>query len=372
VKIAVNTRFLLPHKLEGIGWFTHEIFKRLVQQHPQIEWHFLFDRPFEPNFIYGENVKGHVLYPPTRHPLLWQWWFQYSVPQKLKQLKPQLLVSPDGFVPLKSSTPSLAVIHDINFEHQKENTSKLVGWYLRKYFPQYAYAAKRVATVSAYSREDLIKTYRLPAEKCDLVYNGVGDFFKPLAREKQNEIKKSLTAGKPYFIFIGALNPRKNIDGMLEAYQIYRQRGGLAKFVVVGEKMFWNQELDQVYQQHPFKNDIIFTGRLEREELNEVLASAQALAFVSHFEGFGIPILEAFKSEVPVITATNSSMPEVAGNAALLCNSRDKESIAQAFLQTDDAQLRKELIAKGRERGKVFRWDRSAEMMWASIEKTLA
>lgn len=371
MKIVVNTRLLLTNKLEGIGWFTHEVFKRLVQQHPEVEWHFLFDRPYDTSFIYEPNVTAHVIAPPTRHPFLWHWWFQFSVPRLLKKINPALFISPDGFIPLNTTTPTLPIIHDINFEHQKVNTGKLVGWYLRKYFRLFAQVGTRVGTVSEYSKLDLVKTYGLEEAKIDIIYNGVGDFFKPLSRNAIKATRQKISRGLPYFIFIGALNPRKNIDGMLEAYTLYRQQGGQALFVIVGEKMFWNKQLDQAFNQHPFKKDIIFTGRLERDALNEALASAQALAFVSHFEGFGIPILEAFKSNVPVITATNSSMPEVADDAALLCPASDSSAIAAAYLKTDNPAVCQQLIKKGQARGKFFSWDKSAEMMWTSIEKTV-
>jgi glycosyltransferase involved in cell wall biosynthesis len=372
MKIAVNTRLLLPGKLEGIGWFTYEIFKRLSQRHPEIEWVFLFDRAFDAQFIFNENVRPLVGGPPSRHPVLWYWWFQFTIPRLLKKSAANLFISPDGYLPTKPSIPSIPVIHDINFHHQKDNLDRIAGAYMRHYFPLFARAGARVATVSEYSKNDIAETYQVPKDKIDVVYNGVGDFFKVIGAKKRQSMRNKLSDGKPYFVFVGALNPRKNIDGMLAAYQIYRQRGGQAHFVVVGNKMLWNESLKRSIEEHPYQSDIHFTGRLEGEALNEVLGAAQALAFVSHFEGFGIPILEAFKSEVPVITANNSSMPEVSGDAALLCDSRDPQNIAEAYLKTDRAETRKTLIEKGLQQVKHFNWERSADMMWASIEKTIS
>ncbi|HMX41756.1 MAG TPA: glycosyltransferase family 1 protein, partial [Saprospiraceae bacterium] len=85
MKIAVNTRFLLPQRLEGFGWYTHEILRRMVQQHPADEFLFLFDRPFDPRFVYAPNVPPLVLFPPARHPLLWWLWFERAVPQALRR-----------------------------------------------------------------------------------------------------------------------------------------------------------------------------------------------------------------------------------------------------------------------------------------------
>ena len=186
------------------------------------------------------------------------------------------------------------------------------------------------------------------------------------------QVRKEVSAGKPFFIFIGALNPRKNISGMLAAFSEYCARGGGANFVIVGEKMFWNEEIEMAWENHAYRDRIFFTGRLEGEALNRVLASSQALLFVSHFEGFGIPIVEAFQAGVPVITSPTTYLPEVAGNAALMCEPTNIHQIAQAMQQVEEPLIRTDLIQKGFTRAEDFSWDRSAEMMWDSIEKSLA
>lgn len=371
MKIVVNTRFLLTQKLEGIGWFTYEVFKRLVQQHPEVEWIFVFDRPYHPQFVFGENVKAIVLPPQARHPILWYLWFEFSIPFILKKHKPDLFISPDGYLSLRTKCKSLPVIHDINFEHNSDLPSLALKYY-RHYFPLFAKKGHRVTTVSQYSKADIAKSYGIAEDKIDVVFNGCGDFFYPLEPDEQVQVKNELSDGQPYFVFIGALNPRKNITGMLEAYKIYKDEGGQAKFVIVGEKMFRTDNIAQTYQNHTYKDDIIFTGRLEGAGLNRVLASSHGLLFVSNFEGFGIPIVEAFKAEVPVISSTTTSMPEVAGDAALLCDPQDNLQIAEAMHKLDNEELRKSLIERGKKRVNLFTWEKSAEMMWESIQKTLA
>lgn len=369
MKIAVNTRLLLPNNLEGIGWFTYEVFKRLSLNHPDIEWVFIFDRPYDPSFIFSNNVKPVVIGPPSRHPILWYLWFEFSIPRILKKEKPDLFISPDGYLSLRTNCPSLSVIHDINFEHNPENIPNTARKYLRKYFPKFAEKALRIATVSDYSKMDISKTYGVNQNRIDLVYNGTGDFFHPLNKEKSDAVRSELSSNTPYFIFVGALNPRKNITGMLNAYSAYKKEGGENKFVIVGKKMFWNEEISNTYENHPFKEDIIFTGRLEGDALNSILGAAEALLFVSNFEGFGIPIVEAFKCRVPVITSSTSSMPEVAGDAAIICDPKDLKAICKAMHDICIPEIRNSLIEKGVKRQKLFTWENSAEMMWSSIEK---
>lgn len=362
---------MLPNQLEGIGWFTYEIFKRLTQRHPEIEWIFIFDRPYDPRFVFSNNVTPVVAGPPARHPVLWFIWFEWSLPRIFKKHKPDLFISTDGYVSLRNKVPDIAVIHDINFEHHPENIPLKARGYFLKNFRRFAHKALRIATVSEYSRTDISQTYGVSGQKIDLVYNGCGDFFFPLSVPEQEKVRQQLSNGEEFFVFIGALNPRKNIDGMLQAYQIYREKGGRHKFVIVGEKMFWNKHITTIYQNHLYKEDIIFTGRLEGKDLNRVLATSHALLFVSHFEGFGIPIVEAFKCEVPVITSSTTSMPEVAGDAALICDPENQDEIAAAMLRIAEPELRQQLISKGKERAGLFSWDRSADMMWTSIQNTL-
>ncbi len=168
MKIAVNTRLLLPNRLEGIGWFTYEILQRLCVQHPEVEWLFIFDRPYKPHFVVSSNVTPIVAPPQARHPLLWHLWLEYSLPYIFKKHKPDLFLSPDGYVSMRSKVKTLAVLHDINFEHFPEYIPKKVRGYFLKNFRRFAKRANRVATVSQYSKNDIVNTYGLNPNKIDL------------------------------------------------------------------------------------------------------------------------------------------------------------------------------------------------------------
>ena len=372
MKIAVNTRLLIKDKLDGIGYFSYEVLSRLAHNHPEVQWLFIFDRPFDHDFIFAPNVKAVKIGPPSRHAILWWIWFQFSIPFILWKHRVDLFLSPDGYIPTWGKTPSLPVIHDINFEHQNHNLDPVSGAYMRYFFPRFARSGKRLATVSEFSKKDIATCYSIDPAKIDVVYNGVSDKFKALTEMEEKTQKEKWSGGANYLLFVGSLNPRKNIDGMLEAYQLYRERGGSAKFILAGANMLGAKEIENEHLKNVYSADIIFTGRLSENELIELLGAAQALCFVSHFEGFGIPILEAFKSDCPVITANNSAMPEVAGDAAWLCDSHNSAEIAKAMLESEKAEIRKQYILKGSKRVKEFSWERSAEMMWHSIEKCLA
>ncbi len=373
MKIAVNTRLLLKNKLEGIGWFTYESFKRIVNSHPEHEFHFIFDRPWSEEFIFADNVIPHKISPPARHPLLIYTWYEFALPVLLKKINPELLVSPDAFTSLHTSIKKLTVIHDINFEHYP-NQMSWPNFRLYKYYtPRIARNSDCIATVSEYSKKDIVKHYGVSGSKIDVVYNGAHSNFNPLTKVEQQQTKQKYTQGSDYFVFIGALNPRKNLARLFTAFDIFKNTTqNSIKYVIVGEKMYWSSDIKDAFEKMSHKSDVIFTGRLEPGELAKVLGSAIAITYASVFEGFGIPIVEAFNAEVPVITSNTSAMPEVAGNAALIVDPFSIYSIAKAMKTVaTDEKLRQNLIDKGRIRKQLFSWDKTAANVWKSIEKTI-
>ncbi|HEX2934605.1 MAG TPA: glycosyltransferase family 1 protein [Bacteroidales bacterium] len=374
MKIIVNTRLLISHKLSGLGWFTFHTLQRMVKAHPEHQFIFLFDRPYEEQFIFGPNVIPEVAFPPTRHPLLVYLWLEYALPGIFKKHKPDAFFSPDGFLSLKmKEIPSVPVIHDLNFEHYPSDLPFADRTFYKRYIPKYARMARRIITVSEFSKNDINRLYHIPLDKIDVAYNGASEIFAPVSVDIKQQIKSELTANCDFFVAIGDLLPRKNIARLLQAYELFKdQTGSNVKLVIVGQKLFHTSEIERTYQQSKYRDEIVFTGRLSNEKLKEVLASALSLVYVSYFEGFGIPLVEAMYADVPVITSNVTAMPEVAGNAALLVDPFSTNSIADAMQQIfKDGNLRTELINKGRLRRESFHWDHTAMKIWQSIEKAV-
>lgn len=373
MKIAVNTRLLLKDKLEGIGWFTFESLKRITQQHSEHEFIFIFDRPYSDDFIFGNNITPVVIGPQARHPILYYIWFNYSIPKVLATHQVDLFLSPDGYIPLNTKVKTLAVFHDLNFEYYPKDLPFSERYYYRKYFPQFAKKASRLATVSEYSKMDISKLYGVDEDKIDVVYNGANEQYQPLPANIKKLVREKHTGGRPYFIFIGALNPRKNLVNLLKAFDIFKKTDrSSTQLLIVGEKMFKTNSIFETYENMHFKADVVFSGRLNNLELHKALASALALTYVSYFEGFGIPIVEAFYTGTPVITSEVTSMPEVAGDAALLVDPFSAEDIANALLRVStESELREELIEKGNKRKLEFHWQSTADNLWNSIIKTI-
>lgn len=373
LNIAVNTRLLRPNRLEGIGWFTWESFRRIAANHPEVTFHFLFDEKPSPEFIPSDNVVAHTIFPPARRRFLFKWWFDYSVPSLLKKINADLFVSPDGFASMRTDVPQLIVMHDLNFEHHPELLPPKITEFYQKNFPRFAAKADRIATVSEYSKKDIARHYTVPSHKIDVVYNGVNALFQPLSAEKVQAVRDQISEGNPYFVYVGSLNPRKNISRLLRSFDVFKtDTQADHKLVIVGEQMWKGSELEEVLKAMQHRKDIVFTGRLEPQSLSEVVCAAQAMTFIPLFEGFGIPVVESFAAGVPLITSNVTSLPEVAGDAALLVDPKSISEVVGAMKRIKaDEGLRETLIEKGKERVQAFSWDLTAEKLWKSIEATL-
>jgi len=374
MKIAVNTRFLLKDKLEGIGWFTYESVKRMVLAHPEHEFHFLFDRNFSEEFIFAKNVVPHVLFPPARHPFLWYAWFEYAVPSALRKIKPDVFLSTDGYLSLSAKTPQVLVIHDLAFEHFNNHVDWLTLKYYKYFVPKFARRANRIAAVSSFTKADIAFRYNISPDKIDVTHNGSNEAYFPLKEAEQHEVRMKISGGAPYFIYAGAIHPRKNVGRLFQAFDKFRSDiNSDFKLVVAGRKAWDTDEAMQTHSRMRYRDDVIFLGHLPQRELSRIMASAAALTYTSLFEGFGIPILEAMNSGIPVITSSVSSMPEVAGDAALLVNPESVIEIENAMLKiATNASLGKELTAKGNLQSKKFSWDFTADKLYQCILKSLS
>ena len=373
MRIAVNTRLLLKGKLEGIGWFTYQTLERIVRQHPEHEFIFFFDRTYDPSFVFASNVTPVVVHPQTRHPILCYLWFEWQIPRLLRKYKADLFLSTDGFMSLSTKLPTCLVIHDLAFEHYPEHLKMSHRFYWRHYSPLFARKAKRIVTVSTYSKTDIEQRYRINGDKIAVVYNGAHDEYVPLSWDEREAVKTRYADGCEYFVFAGALHPRKNVVNLLKAFVEFkkRQRSNM-KLVIVGRMAWKYEEVEEMRDTMPFKEDVKWVGYMNVDELSKVMGGAYALTFASLFEGFGIPILEALQCHVPAIVSNTSSMPEVAGDAALLVDPNDYMDIADKMqLLYKDEVLRAKLIAAAKEQVKKFDWDKSARELWDNMMKCI-
>lgn len=363
MKIAVNTRFLIKDKLEGIGRVTYEIVRRMVQLHPEDEFIFCFDRTFDPEFIFGENVTPLVINPPARHPFLWYLWFEQSLPRALKQYQPDVFYSPDGYNSLNLTIPSVMVVHDLAHLHYPEEIPFLVKKYYNYYVPKYLKKSSHIISVSLATKKDSINHYGISPEKIAVIHNGNRDGFFPVDKDQKKVVRAKYSRGCKYFFYLGAVHPRKNLERLIMAFNLFKEVTGRDTKLLIGGRLAWQTDtVQRIYEQSVYKEEISFLGFIPEEELPYLLGSALAMVYVSLFEGFGLPILEAMYAEVPVITSSVSAMPEVAGEAALLVDPVSTGDLVLAMQRiAEEKSLRKELVSAGKLQRIKFDWDRAAE-----------
>lgn len=370
--IAVNTRLLLPGKLEGIGRFTDETLKIITAKHPEHRFLFIFDRNFSEAFIYASNITPVICFPPARHPLLWYWFFEHGIPSVLKKHHAEIFLSPDGWLSTRTDVPSLPVIHDLNFVHYPEFIPFHVRKYYHHFFPKFIHKATRIATVSEYTKKDIEAWQHIGETNIDVVFNGARG-FAPADERVKAKIREKYTGGAPYFLFVGLIHPRKNLVNLIKAYDLFRAAvPEKVKLVIAGANKWWTSEMENALQSCRYNEDIIFTGRVTEDELPALVASALSMVYVSWFEGFGIPVLESMYADVPVLCSSTTSLPEVAGDAALMADPSDIHAIKSGMIRIyKDPVLRQRLIEKGRLQREKFTWERTADLLWQSVEKCI-
>ncbi|MCF8239366.1 MAG: glycosyltransferase family 4 protein [Saprospiraceae bacterium] len=371
MRIAINTRFLLPNKMEGFGRITFEVCRRMVRDHPEDDFIFLFDRKIDPRFVFGPNVTPVILYPQSRHPFLWYLWFEWAIPRALKKYQVDVFFSPDGYLSLRTRVKTLLMCHDLAFIHFPEQIPFLVRTYYAYFTPLFLRRADRLITLSEFSRQEIAGHYNLDLSRFDLTRAASHGYFKPISDQERGRVQERFSNGCAYFLYVGAIHPRKNVHRLIRAFDQFKEAtGSTMKLLLVGRFLFKKGEVMKCYNDSKFKEDIYFLGYLDTA-LFDVTAAAYAVTYVSVFEGFGMPLVEAMDCHVPVITSNVSSMPEVAGNAGLLVDPFSIESISKAMIRiVEDEGLYRQLKNHCELRKQMFNWDEVASEIYESLVKT--
>ena len=367
MRIAVNTRFLLKDQLEGIGWYTYELLKCMVEQQPNDEFIFFFDRPYSDQYVFAKNVTPVVLFPQARHPFLWHWWFEWSIASALKKHKADVFLSPDGYASLSTSVKTVMVTHDIAHVHYPQQIAFLTRKYYQQMVPRFLKHAQKVVTVSKFTRNDILAAYPVDPEKVVAVYNGCRKEFQVIDAIEKALIQEKYAEGQEYFFYVGAVHPRKNVHRLISAFDQFKSNTKSKKKLLIGGRFAWKTgEVKLAYDNAIHQEDILFLGYLKNEEVPRLMGAAYALTYVSLFEGFGLPLVEAMNCGVPFITSNCSSMPEVAGDAGMLVSPESLSEITQALERIEsDKALYQQLVYNGKKQKLAFSWKVAAKRVYA-------
>lgn len=363
MRIAVQASDLDHARIDGTRVYLKELLKRFGNLAPEQDF-----------LLYHKNTFNPLLAPPqfsnyreesVASPFSWM---QTRFAWEMFRTRPEKLFLPIQAAPffLPSKTEVTATIHDLAFKKYPETFPRKDVMKLNLMLDAAVRQADKLIAVSHSTKADLLQYYpTLSADKITVVHHGFDQaFFAEKVSRDALEVmlqKQGLKPGE-YVLYVGALQPRKNLVRLIAAFEKAKEMQPKMKLVLVGESAWLADGIHAAYEQSAFKSDIHLIGRVDFDELRTWYQGARLFAFPSLYEGFGLPILEAFASGVPVLTADNSSLPEVAGKAALYCQAEIVENIAEQLARLwGDTELQETLKKRAQEELERFSWEKCAQ-----------
>ena len=270
--------------------------------------------------------------------------------------------------------PVVVTIHDLSFEHLPETFNRRSRAQLRLTVRHTARKAAQILTLSEFSRRDIVDTYRIAPDRVSVTPAAAPSHFKPIEDETElRKIREIYGIERDYILSVSSIQPRKNLIRLIEAYSSLRgsrPEGKLPQLVLVGKRAWLDNETFRAAQRHSANNDIAFTGYVAEKDLPALYSGATCFVYPSFFEGFGLPILEAMQCGAPVIGGNRTSIPEVVGNAGLLFDPFNTNSLVQALTRMlDNSEYRAALRILGLERARQFDWKQTARMTLQAYQK---
>ncbi|MFC1756469.1 glycosyltransferase family 4 protein [Patescibacteria group bacterium] len=270
----------------------------------------------------------------------------------------------------------VTVVHDISFNFFSKFIKFSDLFFLKILIPLSLKRADKIIAVSEFTKREIIKYYKIDPEKVEYIHNAVGDNFSggAFSESEIDEVKKKYNLPEQFILYVGTLQPRKNIPLLLKAYAKNKDKLSDTKLVIVGNKKAHNfdKRIDDVIKAEKIENDVFFPGYIENEDLPKVYQSADLFMLPSLYEGFGIPILEAMSSGVPVLASDIPSHREVGGEAALYFNPQRLDDLSEkAYNILIGKNMRQNLVDLGSRRISFFSWRRTAEKMLEIYKKLI-
>ncbi len=298
-------------------------------------------------------------------------WEQFAAPFALARLRPALLHGMAFALPLLWSGPAIVTIHDLSFLRHPERLAAGRRAYLALITRLSARQARRVIAVSQSGKDEIRQLLGIPADRIDVVYNGVSDAFQPPPPDALRTFRDHHHPPERYILTLGTLEPRKNLETLLRAYARLPQRGAV-KLVLAGGRGWMYDSVLALIEALKLTDDVILPGYLASDLLPMWYNAADVFAYPSLYEGFGMPLLEAMACGVPVIASDASALPEVVGSAGILIPPTDVAAWAEALAELlDSPAQRAAMAAQGLARAALFTWKQSARQTAAAYRRTL-
>lgn len=369
MKIAIQAADLDSSRIDGTRVYILNLLRYFGKLDKTSQFLIYHKDDFNPELI-PPNFPNYKTIAKSKKYFWTQTFFAYSI----RKENPDVLWMPMHNVPIirRRGVKTVVTIHDLAFKYFPRMFAKKELWKINLLTKIAVALADKIITISESSKRDILKFYPgAKPENIKVIYHGFDSelYGRERNREKEKEIKGRYSINGPYIIYIGAIQPRKNLEKLVEAFEMLKSKNTEVseniknlKLVLAGEKAWLSDGVFEKIGKSPDKDDIICPGKIDFESLGHLLRGADVFVFPSLYEGFGIPILEAFAARVPVICAGNSSLPEVGGEAALYFEGSNANQLADQIEKIlNSEELRKDLVAKGLEQIKKFSWEKCAQ-----------
>ena len=345
MKIGIDGSRAFLKNRTGIEEYSYQVIKNLrgkIQGH----WVVLYMRKNQcVDFELPKNWKIKIIQFP-------RFWTQIGLSLEMLLHPADVLFIPAHTVPLLHPQKTLVTIHGLEYEFCKKGYSFWERLYMRWSIKKSCQWASEIISVSENTKKDLMRLYDVPEEKIDVVYEGY-------EKVESENLKVKSDMEKPYLLFIGRIEERKNIKNIIKAFEILKEKNNLPHtLVLAGKSGHKYADLKSQFSNSKFSSDILELGFVSEQEKWQLLKHADTFVFPTLYEGFGIPILEAQSVGCPVVAANNSSIPEVSGGGAILVDPESPQEIADAIHKLlSEETLKNDIIAKGLQNIRQFSWD---------------
>lgn len=362
----------------GIGRYVIQLFRALAEEIPGTEWRVAV-HPGESSLFMPDSPRWRAcpVSPFWDSPLKNIVWHQLALRAFCRGENPAALFLPaaNRRLPARCPCPTIGVVHDFSALHVEAKYDPARMFYIRRVLPALIRRLSHVVTISESSRRDLLEFAGVPPERITVTPLGADHaFFYPDDPDRaMSAVRKNTPIAGPFFLYVSRLeHPGKNHVRLIRAFDLFKTRTGLPHtLVLVGSDWSGAEAVHSEAEAASCRGDIIFPGFVPGNLLPDLYRAAAGVVFPSLFEGFGLPVLEAMCCGTPVACSNVSSMPEVAGDAAILFNPEDIDEMAAAMKRlAAGGEERGRLVSRGLARAGEFTWQRTARLTWAAIEQT--
>lgn len=287
-------------------------------------------------------------------------WTHLRLAWELHQYPVALLFIPAHVLPLSCPVPAVVTVHDLGFRYEPNTHPWQQRWYLELGTRWSAWKARHIITPSETTKNDLIRFYRLPAERITVIHHGIDTQFFRRTPEECEAVRQRYALRKPFLLHVGTMQPRKNLLALLEAFQLLARQDEELELVLVGKRGWLAKPIEKVLAMSPFRERVRWLGYVADDDLPALYSAADVFVFPSLYEGFGLPVLEALACGTPVVTSNRGALAEIAG-PALQCDPTDPAAIAQAVRMAREPIERANFAVHGPQHAREFSWERATQ-----------